>query len=218
MALDGTYNGLIASVKDWLMRPDLTAAVPDLIASAEDTLSLREEISYEKDDTFVITGSPQALPSDCRELKMMYFDDPAYYEVEFVDEGLLSLRKGAPATAPGQIGGTLATPRRPIFAAIGANATTILFAPTPDQSYTANIKYITKLAHSTVGTPNWLLTDYPSIMLYATLLESAPYLKDDARLQVWGTLLEQKLSELKKMQSRRKYANTQVWKPRRAIG
>ena len=99
MALDGTYNGLIASVKDWLMRPDLTSAVPDLIASAEDTLSLREEISFEKDDTFVITSSPQALPSDCRELKLMYFDDPAYYEVEFVDEGLLSLRKGAPATA-----------------------------------------------------------------------------------------------------------------------
>ena len=200
------------------MRPDLSAAIPDLIVSAEDTLSLREEISYEKDDTFTITGSPQALPADCRELKMLYFDDPAFYEIEIVDEGLLALRKGSPNTAPGQVGDTLAVPQRPIFAAIGANAETIYFAPAPDQSYPAKIKYITKLPRSTVAAPNWLLTGYPSIYLYAVLLESAPYLKNDERLQVWGTMLEQKLSELKKMQGRRKYANTQVWRPRRAIG
>ena len=53
--LDGTYNGLVASVQDWLMRPDLAASIPDLIISAEDTLSSREEISFEKDDDFVIT-------------------------------------------------------------------------------------------------------------------------------------------------------------------
>lgn len=33
--------------------------------------------------------------------------------------------------------------------------------------------------------PNWLLTAEPDIYLYATLVESAPYLKDDERIAVW---------------------------------
>lgn len=33
--------------------------------------------------------------------------------------------------------------------------------------------------------PNWLLTAHPDIYLYGTLVELAPYLKDDARVPVW---------------------------------
>lgn len=33
--------------------------------------------------------------------------------------------------------------------------------------------------------PNWLLTAHPDVYLYGTLVESAPYLKDDARVAVW---------------------------------
>ena len=216
--LDGTYNGLVASVQDWLMRPDLAASIPDLIISAEDTLSSREEISFEKDDDFVITTSPQNLPADCREVQMMYYESPAYYEIDFVDEGLLALRTGAPNTAPGQLGGTLEYPQRPIYAAVGANAATVKFAPVPDQAYPAKIKYVTKLVRSTQGKENWLLTGMPSVYLYATLVESAPFLKNDERLQTWGTLLEQKIKELRGMQKRRQFVGTQVWKPRRAIG
>jgi hypothetical protein len=43
---------------------------------------------------------------------------------------------------------------------------------------------------------NWLITNAPDVYLYATLLEAAPYLNDDARTQVWGALLEQGISAL----------------------
>lgn len=33
--------------------------------------------------------------------------------------------------------------------------------------------------------PNWLLTAHPDIYLYGTLVESAPYLRDEERLPVW---------------------------------
>ena len=42
-------------------------------------------------------------------------------------------------------------------------------------------------------TTNWLLTAHPDIYLYGTLLESAPYLKDDARVVVWQTEYDRRI-------------------------
>ena len=33
---------------------------------------------------------------------------------------------------------------------------------------------------------NWLLTLAPDLYLYGALLESAPYIKEDGRIQTWG--------------------------------
>jgi hypothetical protein len=216
--LDGTYNGLVASVADWLVRPDLNATIPDLIIAAELSLSDREEISYERDDAITLSASPMNLPTDCREVKLLYFDEPAYYELEIVDEGLLALWKGGPNTSPGNTGQGLNLPGRPRYAAIGANGQTLYLAPAPDQAYVANIKYITKLLASKQGSENWLLTTRPDIYLFAALVESAPYLKDDARIQVWQGELEKRLANMAKLSKRRLWANTTIWKPRRAIG
>jgi hypothetical protein len=35
---------------------------------------------------------------------------------------------------------------------------------------------------------NWLLTYYPDVHLYGSLLQSAPYLGEDARIAVWAQL------------------------------
>jgi hypothetical protein len=35
---------------------------------------------------------------------------------------------------------------------------------------------------------NWLLEIAPDAYLYGSLVQSAPYLKDDGRVQVWGGL------------------------------
>lgn len=44
---------------------------------------------------------------------------------------------------------------------------------------------------------NWLLEDYPNIYLYATLLESEPYVMDDERIQVWAGMLSNALDSAK---------------------
>lgn len=38
--------------------------------------------------------------------------------------------------------------------------------------------------------PNWLITAHPDVYLYGALVESAPYLKDDARIATWAGRLE----------------------------
>lgn len=66
----------------------------------------------------------------------------------------------------------------------------IELAPTPDANYTIEMVYranIPALA-TPANDPNWLLTLAPDLYLYGALLESAPYIKEDARLQTWGQL------------------------------
>jgi hypothetical protein len=60
-------------------------------------------------------------------------------------------------------------------------------APTPDQAYTLEMVYRANIpALTSTNTTNWLLTLAPDIYLYGALLESAPYIKEDGRIQTWG--------------------------------
>jgi hypothetical protein len=62
----------------------------------------------------------------------------------------------------------------------------IELAPTPDAAYTIEMVYRKNVPALATNDPNWLLTLAPDLYLYGALLESAPYIKEDARIQVWG--------------------------------
>ncbi|MEN9419888.1 MAG: hypothetical protein RI988_3509 [Pseudomonadota bacterium] len=61
-----------------------------------------------------------------------------------------------------------------------------VFAPTPDAAYPFEILYyeLPPLLDDTVQT-NWLTEYAPQLLLYGTLLEATPFLKNDERIQVW---------------------------------
>lgn len=64
-----------------------------------------------------------------------------------------------------------------------------LIQPTPDQAYPFKIPYYGTLTFLDETTQtNWLTINAPDLLLYASLLESAPFLKTDERLQVWQAL------------------------------
>jgi len=44
--------------------------------------------------------------------------------------------------------------------------------------------------------PNWLLTTHPDIYLYGALVEGAPHLRDDERVVMWESLLQQRIEEM----------------------
>lgn len=69
-------------------------------------------------------------------------------------------------------------------------------APTPDQNYTIEMVYRQNLPALASNSSNWLLTMAPDLYLYGALLESAPYLKEDTRIQVWGAGYKNALDEL----------------------
>ena len=61
-----------------------------------------------------------------------------------------------------------------------------LIVPTPDLPYPLEVLYyeLPPLLNDTNQT-NWLTQYAPNALLYATLLEATPFLKNDERIQVW---------------------------------
>lgn len=58
-----------------------------------------------------------------------------------------------------------------------------LVAPTPDVAYPFEVLYYERIAPlSTANQTNWITQNAPNAMLFGTLLEAMPFLKNDARL------------------------------------
>lgn len=71
-------------------------------------------------------------------------------------------------------------------------------APTPAQAYSFEVLYYERIAPlSSSNQTNWLTQNAPNAMLFGTLLQTAPFLKNDARLQLWQALYESSIQALK---------------------
>jgi len=66
-----------------------------------------------------------------------------------------------------------------------------LFAPTPDADATLEVLYyeLPPLLDET-NTANWLTAYAPNVLLYATLLECTPFLKNDERIATWQAMYD----------------------------
>jgi hypothetical protein len=66
-----------------------------------------------------------------------------------------------------------------------------LIAPTPDAEYPMEILYyqLPQLLDEEAQT-NWLTENAPEILLYGTLLEATPFLKNDERIPVWQNMYD----------------------------
>ena len=66
-----------------------------------------------------------------------------------------------------------------------------LIAPTPDADYPFEILYyeLPPLLDDVVQT-NWLTEYAPQLLLYGTLLEATPFLKNDERINVWQSMYD----------------------------
>lgn len=66
-----------------------------------------------------------------------------------------------------------------------------LIAPTPDAEYPFEILYyeLPPLLDDVVQT-NWLTEYAPQLLLYGTLLEATPFLKNDERISVWQNMYD----------------------------
>jgi hypothetical protein len=66
-----------------------------------------------------------------------------------------------------------------------------LLAPTPDQDYPFEILYyeLPPLLDDSVQT-NWITEYAPQLLLYGTLVEATPFLKNDERIPVWQSMYD----------------------------
>jgi hypothetical protein len=69
-------------------------------------------------------------------------------------------------------------------------------APTPDAAYTVEMIYRQNIPALASNASNWLLAMAPDLYLYGALMETAPYIKEDGRIQTWGLGFTSALNDL----------------------
>jgi hypothetical protein len=201
MALVTTYATLQTHLADVLNRTDLTDVLPNFIQQFEGVakrgiilpdgtvVPLRNLVDR---GSFQISADGTSLPTDIDSIESLYHDGPTYF-------GPITI---VPADQIGPLKAAHGDTGVPQFAAITAG--TLRFAPEPDATYTLKMTYWQKItALSASNTTNWLLTNHPDIYIYGALCESAPYLKDDARLALWKSELLERVFAHENSQQRK---------------
>jgi hypothetical protein len=186
-----TYTSLVSDVQNYLERTDssLVASIPNFIAMAEARLARELKIlGFIRPVTSTLTiGDPIiAKPSNWRETVCFNVG---------TSTGLRTRKEIYPRTYE--------------FArAVSADPTNTgeprfysdydyshwLISPTPDQAYPFEVLYyelVPPLDDS--NQTNYLTQVTPDLLLYATLLQSAPYLKNDQRIPTWQAYYDRAL-------------------------
>jgi hypothetical protein len=72
-----------------------------------------------------------------------------------------------------------------------------LVAPTPDIAYPFELGYLALPEPiSVINQTNWLTNYAPDVLLYATLLEAVPFLKNDERVPIWERYYQRGLESM----------------------
>lgn len=182
------YAQLQSNIADFLNRTDLTSVIPTFIglaeAQMERALRVRQMVGR---STAEIDTQYSALPPDFLEAKTFkVISSRPIQPIEFVTPEQMDGMDQMSASAPG-------IPK--YFTIIGNQ---IRVSPTPDSTYEVELVYTTRLPKlSNSNTSNWLLQSSPDAYLYGALMQAAPYLKDDERITVWGTLYNTAVEAIK---------------------
>lgn len=186
MALITNYSTLQSHIADTLNRSDLTGVVPNFIQQFEAEARRDERFRRLTDvSAFQVSADGAYLPVDFYSLESWYHDGATYYgPIGIVNPDQIGALKG--------VYGDSGVPQ---FAAIVDRK--VRFAPEPNATFTTRLTYWRKIVPlSSTNTTNWLLEEAPDIYLYGSLIESAPYLKDDPRLATWIGLYDRRVEKL----------------------
>lgn len=180
-----TYAELKTAIGDWLNRDDLDSVIPNFISLAEAQFnrSIRHRKMVTRSDATLDTPY-FAVPSDwLQTIRFQLNTNPVTPLLFVTPEQAL---EESMVYSAGQ---------QPLFyTTIGQQFQVV---PTPNTSYDAELLYYAKIpALSDSTTTNWLLTESPDLYLYGALIQSAPYLKEDDRINVWAGLYQRLFDDM----------------------
>ena len=180
MAL-ANYTDLKTAIATTLNRDDLAANVPDFIALAEADLNRRlRHWRMQKRSIATIDSRYSAVPSDWLESVRFTTTDSPTQPMEVLSQIEMAQARGGRADATG----------RPAYFAVTGGQ--FEFFPTPNASFTAELVYYARVPVLSDSAPvNFLLTEHPDVYLYGALAHSAPFLREDDRVQLWSALYVQ---------------------------
>ena len=191
-----SYSDLQTTIAGYLARSDLTTQIPDFIRLAETRLRrdlrIRQMLKSVTTQT-VAADSTVELPSDFLEVRdFVVVGSPVvplnYYSPTAFSRNTRSWESGKPKDYT-------------------VLADDFQLSPIPDSNYTVKLFYFaapTFLSDS--NTSNAFLANTPDALLYGSLLEAAPYLMDDARINTWGTMFDRAMASITRSDEQGQYS------------
>jgi len=182
MALDN-YAALRTSVQAWLARGDslVIDRIPDFIRLGEERIGRKLRISgmVSPPTTLTIVAGQNwvALPDDFLAFKRIRTD--AEPLIEYMAPDALDDLPPAGDASKYSIEG-----RR------------LIYGQTPTANLALTVKYYQRPPYLQAASSTWLLTEAPSVYLYAALVEGAMFIKNSAKAGEWGTLFDKAVAEL----------------------
>lgn len=183
MSLDGTYNGLKATLQDFLHRSDLATPAADLITLGETWLMRKVRVPEMETALNVTMSSGLAtVPTGFLGLKNAYIDGSPTQKLYVVS--LAALFEKYP---------TRSSSNKPRFIAYDAGS--FQFGPFPDSDYTVKGTYYKRQGPLSSAVYD-LFTNHQDLFLMACLCEAEPYIKNDARMPLWKSKRDELLADV----------------------
>ena len=173
MALNN-YSDLISAVANELHRSDLDSVIPDKITLAEVRINGDLDARLQDTKTTLTCVANQdyvTAPTDMIGIRHLSVQVTPVVTLDYVTPDQFETSFPWGSTGIPQV-----------FTIIGSK---IYLAPIPDSAYVLTTVYKAKVPSLETNTTTWLMTNYPNVYFFATLLEMSPYIKDDARIPMW---------------------------------
>lgn len=187
------YTGLKAEVADWLNKknPELIARVPSFIELCE--AQMRRELKTQNGiETIEIEadGDTYALPCDFDGLVSVSSLSGASRRLTFLPPDLFDQRNWNGRSWIGDQGWAWVS----WSDCYTISGDTLYFNAGPGS---VRMRYRTLFPPlSAYNRCNWLLKKHPDAYLYGSLMQAAPYLRDDERIGVWGGMYRNALDSI----------------------
>lgn len=191
-----SYSELKTTIAGYLARTDLTTQIPDFIRLAE--LRLRRDLRIRQmlksvTTATVASDSTVELPSDFLEVRDFVVVGNPVRPLNYYSPSAFNRN-----TRTWEIG-------KPVDYTVLAND--FQLAPIPDSVYTLKMFYFAAPVFlSDSNSSNAFLANTPDALLYGALLEAAPYLMDDARINTWGTMFDRAMSSITRSDEQGQYS------------
>jgi hypothetical protein len=202
-----TNAELEAKVASYLARSDLTSYIPDFIVGAETRIAYGSDEPFPsqalrcramEEESSISVGATTPLPTGFLQMRSFYATSGGVkQQLEQTSHEDL-FRKWT--------GSTTGTPR--VYALSGDN---IVLGPAPSTgtTYSATMLYYKKFDPVATASPvPWLLTNAPLVYVYGALLEAAPFIRNDARIQLWHGLFTGLIGGLMRSDRRDRWGGT----------
>ena len=203
------YTNLQSTITETLNRDDLTSVIPTFIVLAESQMS--RDIRHWRMET---------RSNGVQDAGDAYMQVPA----NWVETVRFSVTDGGTSPIAMSDSTTMAEKRAITNDQYGTPTAYTLEAgqfhlyPTPIEETNVELIYIAQIPDLATNDTNWLLSYAPDVYLYGSLLHSAPYLQDDARVAVWAQLYSAGVTRLNEASNSAKHSGSNLKLKVRGLG